>query len=918
MSPPLNACTLNACTIVSKNYLCYARVLARSFQDAMPDGRFYVLLVDRNDGHIDPADESFELVEAEDVSTLDDVRSFLFKYTILEANTAIKPFFLEWLIERDGLDNLVYFDPDILITGSLSELSELVARHAIVLTPHLTDPIEDERFPTEQAILQAGSNNLGFVALRACDTSRRMLRWWQKRLYDQCVVRIEVGLFVDQKWMDLAPGIFGGGADGGVAVHVDPGYNVAYWNLHGRHLTQSSDLNLEDRESERVTDAKATDIKATDAKATDVTVTSREGSPTDAGRPLVFFHFSGIDPESLDGVSKHQDRYSFADLDEATQALYRHYADLVQRAGYAETRPWPYAFGSFSNGARIPDLARALYLDMSDAERRRFGDPFDAEHEGSFYRWLNEPAPGAGVRRGDGHLSRLMARIHAGRPDLRGAYTDPQGAEFSAFSSWMRDAGRYEYRLDDAFLADLHDDSKMPRWTPSGLKRRAVGRARRLYHSAAGRKLKASLKSALGPDRTQVLKRRLRPKPVVDEPVIAGPPLERLGINLVGYLDAETGMGQAARSLGRAFGTTPIPVSRHSLDLNVLARRGDGEHGGDVDLHADVQSDFPYDINLFVVNADQVLPVREHLGPGPFGGRRNVGLWLWEQDTFPEVWRQAFEPLDEIWTPSSFCVDAISTLSPVPVRRVPLPVAPREPDDPTELRSFDEDLRSRLDWPEGTFVFLFVFNYLSYFERKNPLAVVEAFRDAFGNDTDKLLLLKTSQSDFAPERHRQLARAIEGADNIRTVDEYLSRQEIDGLMRSCDAYVSLHRAEGFGLTLAEAMYYGKPVVATAYSGNVDFFGLGNGFPVRYELATLGEDAGPYARGSRWAEPDVAHAAEQMRRVVNDEAERRRVSERAAREVREQLSLDAIGKTLQRRFDEVVRSARADAPRRLPH
>ena len=903
MSPPSDsgmpdAPTLNACTIVSKNYLCYARVLARSFREAVPDGKFYVLLVDRNDGYIDAAEEDLELVEAEDVSTVDHVRSFLFKYTILEANTAIKPFFLEWLMERDGLDNLTYFDPDILITGSLDELAGLVARHAIVLTPHLTDPIEDGRFPTEQAILQAGSNNLGFVALRTCDTSLRMLRWWQERLYDQCVVRIEDGLFVDQKWMDLAPGLFGGEHnDGGVTVHVDPGYNVAYWNLHGRSLTQASGGVGED--------------------PTDCTVVrKREDGPYGDGRPLTFFHFSGIDPESLDGVSKHQDRFSFGDLDQATRDLYRHYAQLVRDAGYAQTRPWPYAFGTFSNGARIPDLARSLYLDMKPAERRRFGDPFDAEGESSFYRWLNEPE---GKRRGDGHLSRLMARIHAGRPDLRGAYPDPTGADFSRFSSWMRDAGRYEYKLDDPFLAALHDDSLMPRWTPGGLKRRAIGRVRRIYHSATGRKLKASLKSTLGPERTQALKRRLRPRPVSDEPVPAGPPLDHLGVNLVGYLDAETGMGQAARSLGRAFGTTAIPVSRHSLDLNVLARRNEADGGEDQGENNSVDSgSFPHDVNLFVVNADQVLPVREHLGAhlpqNVFGGRRNVGLWLWEQDTFPDAWRPAFEPLDEIWTPSLFCVDAISSLSPVPVRRVPLPVSPKEPEDPT----VDEELRRRLDWPDDAFVFLFIFNYLSYFERKNPLAVVEAFRQAFGDDTDKLLLLKTSQSDFAPERKAELEAAIDGATNIRVVDEYISRQEVDGLMRSCDAYVSLHRAEGFGLTLAEAMYYGKPVIATAYSGNVDFFGIGNGFPVRYELATLGEDAGPYARGSRWAEPDVAHAAEQMRRVVSDDAERRRVSDQARRDVREQLSLEAVGRVLQRRFDEVVRRARRDAPKRPPH
>lgn len=892
--------TLAACTIVSKNYLPYARVLARSFRRQVPGGRFFVLLVDRNDGYVDPAEEPFELVEAEELGNLPRIRSFLFKYTILEANTAVKPFFLEELLERHDLETLVYFDPDILITGSLDELAARLAEHSVVLTPHLTDPIDDDRFPTEQAILQAGSHNLGFVALRHTPTSRRLLRWWQDRLYDDCVVRIEDGLFVDQKWMDLAPGLFS--HDGGTHLLVDPGYNVAYWNLHGRSL--------------------ASPARSAAESPAEITVN---------GKPLIFFHFSGIDPESLEPVSKHQDRFRLADLDATTRELYRHYADRVRDEGYAECRPWPYAYGHFREGAvgadapgdgpvPIPDLARALYLEMDEAERDRFGDPFD---EPGFFRWLQEPVT---RRRSDGHLTRLLAEIHARRADLRAAYPDPAGRDFAAFSSWMRDAGRYENRLHPVFLRHLHDDSESPRWTPAGLKRRVIGRARRIYHSAAGRKTKATVKRWLGPERTKALKKRLRPTPPSGAPATVAAEHERLGLDLWGYLDAETGMGEAARSLARAFETTPVPVTLHSLDLNVLARRGDDSL--DDRLEASDGDSGELDVRLFVVNADQVPPLREHLAdrfPGgdllgprrspPGSGPYEVALWLWEQDAFPEEWRASFEPFDEIWTPSGFCVDAIGEVSPVPVRRVPLPVEPSV--DPSAPEPSALVGRGAFGLPDDAFVFLYVFNYLSFFERKNPLAAVEAFRRAFGDDPSKVLVLKTAQSDFAPEDAARLEEAASGAANVRLVDRYLSRAEMDSLMRIADAYVSLHRSEGFGLTLAEAMSHAKPVIATPYGGVTDFFGVNNGFPVRYELVELEEDLGPYRAGSRWADPDVEHAAEQMRRVARDDDARRRVGERARRDVRDLLSHEAVGRILQRRFDEIVRRRRRGRPMRPP-
>lgn len=857
---------LAACTIVSKNYIPYARVLAESFREQHPEGQFFVLLVDRNEKKIDPNVEPYTLVEVEELDNIPDRDGFLFKYTILECNTAVKPFLLEYLIERYKLDNLVYFDPDILITGSLAELADLVDKHAIVLTPHLTDPVDDGAHPGELAVLQAGSFNLGFVALGAAgekrDTVSRLLKWWQDRLYDRCVVRIDEGLFVDQKWMDLTPGLFKD-----VYVLNDPGYNVAYWNLHGRRITLTPD------------------------------------GPRSNDRPLTFFHFSGIDPENLRPVSKHQDRFVLSDLGGAAD-LYKLYAEKVLNAGYQETRSWPYVFGFFDNGVRIPNAARAIYMQLGQRQKRRFGDPFRTAGEDSFFHYLNEPrAPGQGPS-----LSRLLGHLYEQRPDLLRLFPDVDGKDYLDYCGWLLQFGRHELQLDDELLAGVTREGASTALTASGLKRRVTNRMKRAYHSEVGRIARREAKRLVGAERYQSLRNRLRgPRP---PSASTAPPLpyrmpvpsaiHNRGVNVVGYLQAETGMGEAARGMARALATTEIPITRHTVDLNVVARKDDDSFNAEI-------SDFRHDVNLFVVNADQIGPVYEHLGPEVFSGRYNIGFWLWELESFPDIWNSSFDVLHEIWTPSSFCADAISRIAPVPVRRVPLPV---------ELEAIPELGRDHFRLPKEPFVFLFMFNFLSYMERKNPLALIRAFKQAFGPRDDVLLVLKTAQSDFAPEARQEIEEEIGRARNIHLLDAYLTRPEITALLNTADAYVSLHRSEGYGLTLAESMLLGKPVVATAYSGNTDFFNLNCGFPVRFSRVQLEEDAGPYPRGAVWADADVGHAAEVMQRVAEQREEDRAIIEAGQREVEERLSCTAVGETIKDAFDAAVGRVDRAQPRWL--
>jgi len=848
--------TLDACTIVSKNYIAFARVLARSFRAQHPGGRMFVLLVDRNVGALDPAEEPFELIEVEDLGEIEAPRSFLFKYTLLEANTAIKPFFLAHLFAHRGVERLAYFDPDIWIARRMVSLEALLETQDIVLTPHLDAPIEDHAHPDELAILQAGAFNLGFIALRKGHTVARFLDWWQRRLLDHCVVDIGQGLFVDQKWIDLVPGLFGPA----VAIVRHPGWNVAYWNLHARTVSAGAD------------------------------------GPRSNGEPLFFFHFSGIDPEHLRPVSQHQDRFTLSDLGDAAQ-LYRDYAGRVLAAGHGTARRWPYAFACFDNGVVIPEVARRLYRQMGSGRRQRFGDPFATAGDSSFFAWLNAPARVVGQ---GPYLSRLLAHLHRSRADLVRIFPDPAGRDLADFSSWLEDFGRHELALDEGFLTHIQRDSKTTRWTLDGLRRRLRNRLKRAYRSRAGTTARRALGRVLGKRRMAAWRQRLRPVPAPKPARMFGrqrlalpSEIRRPGIQVIGYLDAETGMGQAARAVVRALETTQIPHALHSLDLGVIARRHDRAFAG-------AASDFPYDVNLLVVNADQVLAVIEHLGHDLFAGHANIGFWLWELERFPDRWFPAFDRLHEVWTPSRFCLDAIGAVAPLPVRRLPLPVqAPANVD-----ASCREAARARFGLDANAFVFLYSFNFLSYCERKNPRAAVAAFRRAFRPDEAVVLVLKTAQSDFAPAARKQLEAAI-GDARVVLIDRYLDRPDSDALMAAADAYVSLHRSEGFGLTVAEAMALGKPVIATPYGGVTDFFDRSNGFPVRYHLVPLEADHGPYPAGAQWADPDLDDAAAQMRCVVEDREQAQARGQRAAADIASQLSYARVGATLADRFERLV-------------
>ena len=362
------------------------------------------------------------------------------------------------------------------------------------------------------------------------------------------------------------------------------------------------------------------------------------------------------------------------------------------------------------------------------------------------------------------------------------------------------------------------------------------------------------------------------------------------GINIAGHITGDFGLAEAARSNIRAIKSAGISYALNNL--NVV----NGEYTDTT--YTNFSKDNPYPVNLVVTNPnwlyEGVYNRRfDNFTIEYFKNKYNIGFWFWELPKFPSEWEFAFEFFDEIWTASGYVADAVSAVSPIPVLKIPLCLEINKP----------SLSRSELGLPESKFIFLFTFDFGSSFVRKNPLATIMAFQKAFGKlNHDVLLIVKFSNSHHYPAQRDELLDLIKDWSSIQIIEGHLPKHKIHGLIYNCDCYVSLHRAEGFGLGMAEAMFYGKPVIATAYSSNLDFMNVGNSFLVQYDLVTTTEDYGPYPTGSIWADASIDHATQLMQSVFSNYDHAQEIGTQAAKDIQSLLSPQAIGNRVKKRLE----------------
>lgn len=838
-------------TICSANYLAYAKTLHASLKASDPKAakNFRIVLVD---GRLDSADEAAlpcPVIYAEDLG-IPEFWDMAFRYSVMELNTAVKPAAILHLMDQ-GFERVTYLDPDIYVLKPLTHVHEAHDAGAqVVLTPHSMKPLEDSFDPDDVRLMRTGAYNLGFVSCADYPECRALLEWWHRRMLADCRVDLENGLFVDQKFMDLAPSY-------GKDVHIlqHPGYNVAYWNLASRPITKS-------------------------------------GKRWKTGRhALHFFHFSGVVPGDPSVFSKHQNRFTVDDIGPLKELLAT-YLDEIEAQGHSTYREIGYSYGRYANGRPIPGIVRRVYAAHTPSSPARREALFQPNHA-----LLDVPAED--VPRGRIPVTRVMSQIWKERPDLYRSFhlADENGRE--AFCRWFLHAAQREYGLPPEAYTSVSDaidtvdkvrysgPAKVlsPRWMANTLMQRSSwlrSAYRMLPHNMRVNIREVVVRTASGHSSKGA---RLSGATVFDSTLPEG-------CGIYGYLSAVSGVGEGARRMADLVSAADIETSLH-----VMTAPGHASEAVPVNNGATADAS-PFNTLIFHINADQFPRELDRLPANWLRGRYRIGYWAWELAEFPKAWLRSLDYVHEVWVPSEFVKNALQSKTDKPVNVVPHPIPQR--------RDSGES-RVGFGLPTEQFLFLCSLDLKSYTSRKNPMAAYKAFCKAFPDsdpETGPRLVVKLHSGLEDSQSGRDLVTELANDRRVILIDVPLSNERYAALQRLCDGYISLHRAEGFGMNIAECMQLGKPVIATDYSGNCDYLTDDVGYPVRYDLVPVRPGDYPQPDGQVWAEPDLDHAADIMRRIVDAPSEVAEKAYAAQVLMLEEFSVSAIARTVHEHYSRI--------------
>ncbi len=1086
-------------TIVSSNYIGFAATLMQSVASHVLGAERFVILADTR-ADFSEVNLAATLLDCDQLG-IELIGNMKAWYTVIEFNTAIKPYAFLHLFGTLGFDEVCYIDPDILLFSGMSEVFNALSDHSCVLTPHMMRPLQDGREPSDLTIMKSGIYNLGFLGLRNDEDGVALARWWADRCFRHCRVDIAGNMFTDQRWMDLAP----------VFVRRPfilrhPGYNVAYWNLAHRIVTRAP-----------------------------------KGEWQVNGRRLVFFHFSGISPNVPGSFSKHQNRFTAENLGLVAELcdLYRHRVLANKWEAFSKRL---YGFGAFADGRRIDDtmrhwLARAVeegeidpdtpidvasdYYDRPDeaaagrgavltrymhqywldrADLRAAFDVFAPAGLKAYANWFfggeavrqhadpasveaaralcqadapadapeAEQASPAGsgppwppvaeeiwaerstdafaglahdlVLASSGIAARIPKHIALAwerRQDLQNAFNVNDPAQRSEFLAWALTNGLREGAVDLACLpasfvegftrlsslsahyADVPitdgmilfrnvttSRNPLPNWRNFPTERLGrlahglwfafvaprlfgwpdsfVAPVRAYFHAPSDLsldgftlnraaatiwELRADLQEVFPPAEpgsvwkllrwlmlnglrdigvsldsldprlrafllspsprmegaTQLLEivysfrtdlqarydladpaqralllawaaRRLAHEtralplgaalhPVPEAaPAAAALPVHRAALALTGAWSAASGRAEDLRSSARALtaaGFTDYVV----IDLE--SGRALLPDGTELPTGTQIEAG----TNIVHTNADTAMGDAVRLRRLGVRAARAIGFWAWELEWLPAYWRHAYNFYDAIWASTAFAEAAFLRDDARPVTLVPMAVSEPELDQAPG--------RAALGLPEAETLFLFMFDFRSYTARKNPGAVLRAFAEAFPKGGEPArLIIKTSGAAARPEEAAALA-ALADDPRIEIRDAQLARPDLLGLISAADAFVSLHRSEGFGRGPAEAMLLGTPVIVTDYSGSADYATAECALLVDHTLVPVGTEEYPGVTGQFWAEANVATAAAHMRWVHEHREEARALGERGRARIGQLYAPPVVGAAMLR-------------------
>jgi glycosyltransferase involved in cell wall biosynthesis len=846
-------------TLATPSTLPQAKALAGSLRRHQPDWPLEVLFVGRERA-ADAGGESPRLRSVADELDID-IESVIARYDEEDLIALLLPRVLRSYSAR-GAGPLLHLPPTAWVLGDLAPVQTALQTRSVLLVPRMTADIpNDGLLPAREQMELAGRISDTIVGVDGTAAADGFLTWWTGHV-EQTLGSLDgrrAGARPeDRPWLarllELAPARFA------TAVLEDPGCNLSLWNLH-LHSLQSTP----------------------------------EGTLVDGSWPLRWLDLTGFRPDRPHQLSAGASRVRVS-RSPVLRELCRSYAEELELAGWSATDRRQDIGRRLAGGLVYDDALDAL-RSRAEALGERYDDLFDVggKDARAFAKWLDGPAP-AGAAYGVNRY--VYYRVARERPDVMRAYPDLDGPDGADYVEWCWVFGREEVSIPDRFMppqpgseATMTLAGANGAFTETGAPNATAGRAE--PRAAAGpAAVVATGESDLAGEQEGSGASDAPAAPEPDPRTRAAQNGAQPAVRVTGYLSHTLGLGAAARGYAQALQAAGVAVSTasvplHHLELPLELQDGYGRHGFEDVAHDGAHHGF----EIVAVNAEELPSFVERLGEDYFQGPR-IGVWGWETDTIPARWQRAFALVQEIWVYSRFMAQNIGAVAPVPTIALPPPVqAPAEPVAPL-----------RLDVPEDGFLFLFVFDYLSTIQRKNPVGLIEAFKRAFAPGEGPRLLLKTINGPLRPLAEEEVLWAAHGRPDIHVIDRSLSGAELNGLMAACDCYVSLHRSEGFGLTMAEAMAIGKPVIGTGYSGNLDFMNAANSYLVEYELGRVGPDCEIYPPEGTWAQPSVEHAAQLLRRVVQRPEEAAAIGARARADIAQELSPQATGAAMRRRLE----------------
>ena len=695
------------------------------------------------------------------------IKEIAFKMSLVEFATTIKPVAFTYLFQKHknkSIKYVLYFDNDCWVQDSIWEIIAVLKTKSVVATPHIVSPTpEDLLNQKDISILKAGVLNFGFVAFSNTKGSKSFLQWWYNRLRYYGYVMLAKGMHFDQNWGNFIQ-VFFNHED--YYIIRDPRFNIAYWNLHytGKH----------------------------------VWLDKHSGTPHIQDRRVVFMHLSGVslfENYDMSAISRHQNRFTISHFPKLRSVL-KKYLDYLGHFRTAHFRTIPYAFNSFSNGEPIPLLIKQYYSEMVDTvgalrpyvyrppmagvelfSLYNISDPFDVrDTANTIWSWLLKgPYNRIVDSEGDSYISELERLIYNSRSDLRYFFPQAMGGDILRFKSWCKNGLRHEYDIP----ADI-----FKKWT------NGVTPSNKLQGCCVVGNILHQIDYKFS-DRFRVA----------------------LVLNSLVKANYPTGVIQTVRSGS---------LNPTSAMVNVGYHNSFNHHKDSIDnlIDRSITRSQSRKIHILTVSGYDLGNTFSTYEKRRWESFYRICYIVWDLSRIPKKWIPALNRCNKIWVPSMFVKDAVvKSVLGSSIKVIPFAYIADEANVSKERNNKYLPEKS-VNIPSNCIVLMSSFTYDSDFVRKNPIAVVEAFKQS--QVSSAMLILQTSCPKNYLMEHISLIKAIDKDPHIIVIESFDDKYLNKYLYSRADIYISLHRSEGYSYDILESMIMQKIVITTNYGGNLDF------------------------------------------------------------------------------------------------